>query len=257
MRDEGGLYLASISWRDDLFGMWLFIASTPLGTHPPRPEEPLRSTVGLGSHSARFTTSSQQTPAQLSQNRHTDRRHLSADDCCTFKIQWLVEGGRPSNPVDNNHLRMGRAVVSHKYLEMMSALILYVLSPSSSCFCPSRSKHHRLKSAGAALILLGACELSVSFSLDSLKGSLSFPLGFHCLLAASSAGQITACYLHFECIWEGFTVSCTVLDPSAEKREVLSAPERWQKSDRRAAGALNVCQCISPPMGFVSWIPVL
>lgn len=112
----------------------------------------------------------------------------------------LRGGGRPSNPVDNNHLRMGRALVSQKYLEMMSALILYVLSPSSSCFCPSRSKHHRLKSAGAALILLGACELSVSFSLDSLKGSLSFPLGFHCLLAASSAGQITARYLHFECI---------------------------------------------------------
>lgn len=91
-------------------------------------------------------------------------------------------------------------------LEMMSdsdALILYVLSPSSSCFCPSRSKHHRLKAAGAALILLGACELSMSFSLDSLKGSLSFPLGFDCLLAASSAGQITARYLHFECIWEG------------------------------------------------------
>lgn len=91
-------------------------------------------------------------------------------------------------------------------LEMMSALILYVLSPSSSCFCPSRSKHHRLKSAGAALILLGAGELSMSFSLDSLKGSLSFPLGFHCLLAASSAGQITARYLPFECIWEGSTV---------------------------------------------------
>lgn len=142
-------------------------------------------------------------------------------------------------------------------LEMMSALILYVLSSSSSCFCPSRSKHHRLKSAGAALILLGACELSMSFSLDSLKGSLSFPLGSHCLLAASSAGQITARYLHFECIWEGSTVSCTVLDPSAEKREVLSAPERWRKSDRRAAGALNLCQCISPPMGFVSRIAVL
>lgn len=97
----------------------------------------------------------------------------------------------------------------------------------------------------------------MSFSLDSLKGSLSFPLGFHCLLAASSAGQITARYLHFECIWEGSTVSCTALDPSTEKREVLSAPGRWQESDRRAAGALNVCQCISHPMGFVSWIPVL
>lgn len=93
MRDEGGSYLASISWRDDLFGMQLFITSSPLGTRPPCPEEPRRSTVGLGSHSARFTTSFQQTPAQLSQNRHTDRRHLSADDCCTFKIQWLVGMG--------------------------------------------------------------------------------------------------------------------------------------------------------------------
>lgn len=117
-------------------------------------------------------------------------------------------------------------------------------------FSPSRSKHHSLKSAGAALILLQACKLSLSFSLDSLKGSPSFPFGFHCLLSPSSAGQITARYLRFECICQGSRVPRTLIDPSTEKWEVLSARRRWQRADGGVAGALNVCQCIPPQIGI-------
>lgn len=43
-----------------------------------------------------------------------------------------------------------------------------------------------------ALILLEACRLSMSFSLDSLKGFLSSQLPFHCLPPAHQVGQLQA-----------------------------------------------------------------
>lgn len=97
----------------------------------------------------------------------------------------------------------------------------------------------------------------MSFSLDSLKGSLSFPLCFHWLLPASSAaGQITR-YLQFKCIWEGLHVPCSVRDPSAAKWDLLSACRRWQESDRRVAGALLYQDSFHRQWDSVFWISVL
>lgn len=61
-----------------------------------------------------------------------------------------------------------------------------------------------------ALILAEACRTSVSFSLASLKGSLSFPFPFHCLLPTHQPGQLQV--IRSQCLSErGRTCTCASL----------------------------------------------
>lgn len=62
-----------------------------------------------------------------------------------------------------------------------------------------------------ALILAEACRISVCFSLASLKGSLSFPFPFHCLLPAHQPGQLQQ-VIWSQCLSErGHTCTCASL----------------------------------------------
>lgn len=161
-------------------------------------------------------------PARCSSIRHA-RSHAF------FVVPLKVTGpGPPSHHVYNHHLRMGCSVSCPRKQtlkkDVNSNSVSLPLTLPWSCFSPSRSKHHWLKSAGAALILLEACELFVSFSLGSLKGSLSFPLCFHWLLPPSSAaGRITARYLQFKCIWEGVAraVAASSTPPQQSEKSYL------------------------------------
>lgn len=67
-------------------------------------------------------------------------------------------------------------------------------SDSDTCPCPFPAPQGwsiiSLNLLEPALILLEACRQSMSFSLASLRGSLSFLLPFHCLLLAHQPGQL-------------------------------------------------------------------
>lgn len=76
------------------------------------------------------------------------------------------------------------------------------------------------------LILLEARRLSVSFSLASFKGSLSFLFPFHCLLPVHQAGQLQP-VIWSQCVSErGHTRTAAASSSAQRKWETLSTRMR-------------------------------